>query len=215
MIVVLATSNPGKLAELRDLLPPGAQLVGLLDAGLASPLETGHTFAANALLKARAAVRAGDVALADDSGLEVDALGGQPGVHSARYAGAPGHDARNNAKLLEALAERGAPQRTARFRAVVALVTRDGTELLAEGTLEGRIVISPRGTHGFGYDALFEIADPDVAEFNGRTLAELSVGDKNRVSHRGRAYRALLRQIVQRNNSNGDDASLSGWRIHA
>jgi XTP/dITP diphosphohydrolase len=213
--VVLATTNRGKLAELRELLPTGAQLMGLREAGLPAPEESGTTFAANALLKARAALAAGDLALADDSGLEVDALDGAPGVRSARYAGEPGDDARNNTKLLDALKECRDGERTARFRSAVALVTRAGTELVAHGAVEGRIVETPRGALGFGYDPLFEIADPDAGPYNGRTMAELSVAEKNQVSHRGRAYRALLRQIAECADSDVHDTALHGWRSNA
>jgi XTP/dITP diphosphohydrolase len=210
MKIVLATSNPGKIAELKQLLPSHVEIVGLAEAGLLSPAETGATFEENALLKARAAVVAGDVALADDSGLEVDALDGRPGVLSARYAGEPGDDARNNAKLLAELSDTHGPNRSARFRSAVALVTAAGREIVAEGAVEGRIGATARGSNGFGYDALFEISDPEAGQFNGRTLAELRVEDKNRVSHRARAYQALIQMIDTAADAHKDD--LSGWR---
>jgi XTP/dITP diphosphohydrolase len=217
MKIVLATSNAGKIAELKQLLPSHAEVVGLSDVGLSSPPETGATFEENALLKARAAVKAGDVALADDSGLEVDALDGRPGVRSARYAGEPGDDARNNAKLLAELSGVPASQRSARFRSAVALVTATGREIVAEGAVDGRIVMAARGSNGFGYDALFEISDPEAGAFNGRTLAELRVDEKNRVSHRARAYQALLRLLERPFDTaaNAPKDDLSGWRTDA
>jgi XTP/dITP diphosphohydrolase len=217
MKIVLATSNPGKLDELRQLLPSHAEVVSLADVGLESPAETGATFEENALLKARAAIAAGDMALADDSGLEVDALDGRPGVHSARYAGEPGDDARNNTKLLAELSGKPGVDRSARFRSVVALVTAAGREIVVEGTIEGCIVNTARGSNGFGYDALFEISDPGAGQFNGRTLAELSIDEKNRVSHRARAYRALLRMLERPSDTAADAPKdeLSGWRTDA
>lgn len=201
MRVILATSNAGKLAELRALLPAHVEVIGLADVGLTPPEETGTTFAHNALLKARSAAAAADVAIADDSGLEVDALGGRPGVRSARYAGEPSDDGRNNRRVLRELAGVPSERRGARFRAAVALVARDGSEVIADGAVEGRITDAPRGTHGFGYDPLFEIADARAGDVNGRTMAELTTAEKNRVSHRGRAYRALLDQLRQRDDA--------------
>ena len=189
--IVAATSNAGKLIELRQLLPTDVQVIGLHEAGLPSPVETGTTFAENALLKARAAVHGGDLALADDSGLEVDALGGAPGVLSARYAGEPADDRRNNERLLGELAQAAAEGRHARFRSVVALVSADGREWIAEGVIEGIIGSEVRGSNGFGYDPLFVICDADAIQFNGRTMAELTLVEKNAISHRARAYSAL------------------------
>jgi XTP/dITP diphosphohydrolase len=200
MDVLLATANPGKLAELRALLPAHVGVLGLTDAGLHAPDETGTTFVENALLKARAALVAAPIVIADDSGLEVDALQGRPGVYSSRYAGEPPDDARNNARLLRELVGVPPARRTARFRSTVALVTRDGREVVAEGVVEGRIVAVPRGTSGFGYDPLFEITDPQATAYRGRTLAELDLEDKNRVSHRARAYQALLAQLRERDD---------------
>lgn len=195
MRILIATSNRGKVAELARLLPTTAELLTLNDVALSAPEETGSTFKANALLKARVAAKSGLIALADDSGLEVDALGGAPGVHSARYAGLGATDDRNNQRLLRELAAIDDDVRSARFRSVVALVTPDGDELTAEGAVEGRIGRTPRGAHGFGYDPLFIITDPAVPEFVGRTMAELEVSEKNRVSHRARAYAALAREL--------------------
>lgn len=186
--LVLASDNRGKLAEFQALLGDAWTLLpqGALDVPPAE--ETGDTFTANALLKARHAARlTGLPALADDSGLEVDALGGAPGVRSARYAGEAADATANNRKLLEALA--GVPQerRTARFRCVLALVrhAEDPAPLLAEGSWEGRIALAPRGAGGFGYDPVFI----DVA--TGLVAAELDPAEKNARSHRGRAARAL------------------------
>lgn len=195
MRILIATSNPGKAAELARLLPPSVELLSLNDVNLTSPDETGATFEENALLKARAAAASGDIAIADDSGLEVDALAGAPGVHSARYAGADSTDERNNCKLLAALDLIAESGRTARFRSVVALVTPQGEELTAEGSIEGSISRAPRGAYGFGYDPLFIITDPAVPGFVGRTMAELAVPDKNRISHRARAYAALAQAL--------------------
>ena len=189
MRVVVATGNAGKLRELTALLAGlDYQLLAQSDLGVASIEETGHTFTDNALLKARHAARCtGLAAIADDSGLEVDALGGAPGLYSARYASLTADDAANNAKLIGALT--GVPEhaRTARYRCVLAFVreAEDAAPLLAEATWEGRIVDAPRGVGGFGYDPHFWLP-----ELN-RTAAELDVAVKNRISHRGQALRAL------------------------
>ncbi|MFN3337655.1 MAG: RdgB/HAM1 family non-canonical purine NTP pyrophosphatase [Thermomicrobium sp.] len=186
--IVIATANPGKIRELRALLPSCFEAVTTGELGLRLPPETGETFAENALLKARAAAHAsGLVALADDSGLEVDALGGRPGVHSAHYAGEGATDRDNIQRLLNEL--RGVPpeRRTARFRAVIAVVAPDGREALAEGVVEGHIVEEPRGESGFGYDPIFQPLGSD------HTFAEMSSEEKNRWSHRAQAMqRALL-----------------------
>jgi len=187
--LVVATGNAGKLAELRTLAAAlAAEMLPQTALGVASAEETADSFAGNALLKARHAARAtGLPALADDSGLEVDALGGAPGVYSARYAGAAASDADNNAKLLAALAGHAAPRR-ARYRAVLVLVRTadDPAPFLAEGRWEGEIALAPRGTGGFGYDPLF------VPAGSARTAAEFSPAEKNRASHRARALAALL-----------------------
>uniref|UniRef100_A0A7C2WE21 dITP/XTP pyrophosphatase n=1 Tax=Thermorudis sp. TaxID=1969470 RepID=A0A7C2WE21_9BACT len=186
--VVLASSNPGKLRELQSLLPPEVEVVSAAEAGVTLPPETGSTFAENALLKARAAAQqSGLIAIADDSGLEVDALGGEPGVRSARYAGPRASDADNIALLLKRL--EGVPEgrRTARFRAAVALVAPGGSEFLGEGVLEGQIVHAPRGQGGFGYDPVFQPLGEN------RTVAEMTLEEKNRVSHRAQA----LRQVIE------------------
>jgi XTP/dITP diphosphohydrolase len=190
--LVVATGNPGKLREFRELLHGfAAEIVAQAELGVEPAEETACSFAGNALLKARhAARRTGSVTLADDSGLEVDALGGAPGVNSARYAG-PGADAdANTAKLLAALAPLHGPRR-ARYRCVLALVrdADDDEPLLAEGSWEGSIAAAPRGSGGFGYDPVF-VADGDEV-----TAAELAPELKNRVSHRARAFAALVARL--------------------
>lgn len=172
------------------------RLRSLEELGLPAPPEEGREFREIALGKARwASRRAGLPALADDSGLEVDALGGRPGVRSARYAGPGATDAENNRKLLEEL--RGLPleRRRARFRCAIALVDPEGWETVVEGVCEGFIALEPRGTGGFGYDPLFWVPE------YGRTFAELPPEVKNRISHRGQALRALrgaLRRWLER-----------------
>jgi XTP/dITP diphosphohydrolase len=194
MRVVLATGNPGKLAEMRALLADlGLDLEPQSAFGIEPPPETGATFLDNALLKARyAASHTGLPAIADDSGLEVDALGGAPGVHSARYAGEPADDARNLAKLVGALAGVPPAARRARYRCVlVFLRTADDPEpLVASASWEGRLVQAPRGQGGFGYDPLFEI--PEL----GLTAAELDPATKNSLSHRGTAMRSLRARLA-------------------
>jgi XTP/dITP diphosphohydrolase len=187
--LVFATRNRHKLRELEQLLTPlGYHAVALEALAPNAPEveEDAPTFAGNAEKKARAALEAtGLPSLADDSGLEVDALGGAPGVRSARYAGA-GHDDRaNNERLLREMAEVPDGQRAARFRCALALVTVDGKLHLAEGTCEGSILRAPRGSGGFGYDPLFRLAGAE------QTMAELAAEEKNRVSHRARAMRRL------------------------
>ncbi|MBX6342290.1 MAG: RdgB/HAM1 family non-canonical purine NTP pyrophosphatase [Thermomicrobiaceae bacterium] len=199
--VVIASNNPGKLEEIRHLLPDWIAARSAAEVGASLPEETGQTFAENALLKARAvASQTGRVALADDSGLEVDALGGEPGVHSARFAGEPRSDARNNALLLARLAGVPPERRTARFRSVVAIVTPDGRERLTEGTIEGRIVEEPRGGGGFGYDPLFQPLGLD------RTMAELTLEEKNAISHRGQALRRAVDELTRLLTRSPDDA---------
>lgn len=193
--VVVATGNAHKLVEIEKILGdalPGTRFVALAQLGdFEDPEETGATFAENALIKARAAVReTGLAAVADDSGLVVDALGGAPGVYSARYAGVHGDDAANNAKLLRELADVPAGSRRARFMSVVALVWADGRELLGEGACEGSVGFEGRGENGFGYDPLFW---PD--DTPGRTMAELAPDEKNAISHRFHALAALVAEL--------------------
>jgi XTP/dITP diphosphohydrolase len=188
--IVLATGNRGKLAEFEAMLAPlRFEFAPQSAFGIEPPEETGTTFAANALLKARhAASLSGLAAMADDSGLEVDALDGAPGVWSARYAGPGATDADNIARLLHALQGVPPAARSARFRCVIAFVqsATDAAPVFGTGVWEGRILEAPRGTGGFGYDPIFEDAS------SGRAVAELSSADKNSRSHRGQALQALL-----------------------
>jgi XTP/dITP diphosphohydrolase len=191
--LVFATRNRGKLVELRELLP-GIEVRSLDDVHVPEVIEDADTFVGNASKKAREVSAAtGLPALADDSGLEVDALGGAPGVYSARYAGEPHDDAKNNAKLLAALA--GVTERTARFRSVLALADVTGPlgdeVITADGACEGMILDAPRGTGGFGYDPLF--FSPEL----GMTFAEAGVGPKNDLSHRARAMRAIKPRLLE------------------
>ena len=194
--VVLASGNPGKLREFAELLA-GAhfELIRQSELGIDPPPETGTTFIENALIKARnAARRAGLPAIADDSGIEVDALGGAPGVYSARYAGEGASDEANLAKLLDALNGVPAARRTARYRCVVVFVENadDPNPLVGEGTWEGCILDGRRGTGGFGYDPSF------VSRGDSRTVAEMPADEKHRLSHRGQAMRAFLAAFKQR-----------------
>ena len=198
--LIVATGNPGKLQEFRALLADMPfDLLSLGELGLASPEENGATFLENALLKARHAAAAGSLgapaagcaAIADDSGLEVDALGGAPGILSARFAGAGADDAANNAKLRSALSGIPAEKRRARYRCALVFVAgaEDPAPVIAEGTWEGCILEAPRGSGGFGYDPYFWL--PEL----GLTAAQLDPMDKNRLSHRGKALRALRSQL--------------------
>ncbi len=191
--LVVASGNPGKIREFRELLAGlPFEVMSQGELGIEGAAETGATFLDNALLKARHAARcSGCAALADDSGLEVDALGGAPGVHSARYAGEPADDAANNAKLVAALAGVPLAARTARYRCVLVLVERaeDPLPRIADATWEGLIIDAPRGAGGFGYDAHFWLPQAQL------TAAQLSPAEKNRLSHRGAALHALRRQL--------------------
>lgn len=193
--IVLASGNAGKLAELQRILDPlGVTLRPQSDYAVPEVDETGLTFVENALLKARAAsAHSGHPAIADDSGLEVDALQGAPGIRSARFAGSGG-DAANNAKLLEALASVPEAQRTARYQCVLVYLRHpeDPTPLICSGSWEGWILQAPRGSGGFGYDPLFWVHE------HGCSAAELDPAEKNRISHRARASAALLEALGQR-----------------
>jgi len=190
--VVLATGNPGKLREIRAILAGHELLVvPQSELGIESPHEDGDSFAANALIKARhAAAASGLPAIADDSGLEVEALGGRPGLHSARYAGEPANDRANNERLLAELAGVPAAARRARYRCAMVFVrgADDPDPIVAEASWDGRIGFEPRGNGGFGYDPYFITAD-------GRTAAEMPSQEKNRVSHRGQALAALAARM--------------------
>jgi XTP/dITP diphosphohydrolase len=194
--LVIASANAGKLREFRALLA-GLPFdpVSQASLGVVPIPETGSTFSSNALLKARhAAAVTGSAALADDSGLEVDALGGAPGIHSARYAGEHADDAANNAKLLAALAGVPGPDRRARYRCALVFVDgpADLSPLTAEGVWEGYILEAPRGSAGFGYDPYFWL--PELTA----TAAQLDPAEKNRRSHRGMALRSLRERIIAR-----------------
>jgi len=186
----LGSENFHKLVEIAALLLGAPVELRPLPEGAKLPPETGKTLMANAQIKARAAAAlAGGIALADDTGLEVDALGGEPGVYSSRYAGEDVSYEDNNRKLLERLTGIHGVNRRARFRCVLVLASADGTELSAEGRVEGFIIDAPRGEHGFGYDPLFQ---PEGME---KTLAELTAGEKNALSHRARALENLRENL--------------------
>ncbi|GAU68007.1 dITP/XTP pyrophosphatase [Streptomyces sp. NBRC 110611] len=188
--LILATRNAGKLTELRAILDAAGLAVELVGADAYPDIpdvkETGVTFAENALLKARALAEAtGHPAVADDSGLCVDVLGGAPGIFSARWAGSHGNDRANLELLLAQLSDISDEHRTAHFACAAALALPDGTERVVEGRLEGTLRRAPAGTGGFGYDPILQPAGES------RTCAELSPEEKNAISHRGKAFRAL------------------------
>ena len=196
MKILLASHNKNKIAELEALLKTvcaDAEVVSLSDVGFTDEIiEDGTTFEENALIKARTGARLGYITVADDSGLMVDALGGAPGVYSARYAGEDGNTEKNNAKLLAAL--HGVPQdkRTAHFVSVVACVFPDGREdIVVRGECPGEILTSPRGKTGFGYDPLFWYAP------FGKTYAEMTAEEKNSISHRGVAMQAFAKAFAK------------------
>jgi XTP/dITP diphosphohydrolase len=192
MRVVLATRNPGKIEELRRILS-GLEVVGLAEyPGAPDVAETELTFAGNALLKARAiAAHTGQSAVADDSGLCVDALNGMPGVFSARWAGRHGDDEANLELLLGQLADVPAALRGAHFACAAAVALPDGEERVAMGRIDGRVIDTPRGTGGFGYDPIF------VPDGESRTTAEMPAAYKDAISHRGRAFRALAKILPE------------------
>jgi XTP/dITP diphosphohydrolase len=190
--LILATRNEHKLRELAEILP-GVELRPL-PPQLEMPPEDGDSFAANALIKARAARAAtGEAAVADDSGIEATALGGRPGVYSARYAGEDAGDAENLQKLLREVSAAGEDRRAA-YVCAIALVDADGDEHVFEARCEGRLIDEPRGEGGFGYDPAFVPAD--TAPGDGRTMAELSAAEKHAISHRGRAARLLAEHLA-------------------
>ncbi len=193
--IVLASSNPGKVREINQLLTGLALHVRPQgEFGVADAEETGLTFVENAILKARnAASHTGLPAIADDSGLEVDALNGAPGIYSARYAGSGAGDQANLEKLLEALQDVPEAQRTARFQCLLVYMRHAGdpTPLICQGTWEGRILLAPRGEQGFGYDPVFHVPTHDCSS------AELAPEVKNSLSHRGQALRKLVAALQQ------------------
>ena len=193
MRVVLATGNPGKLQELRAMLEPLAiEVVPLSQFTRAAIPETGLTFVENAIIKARQAAQLAQLpAIADDSGLEVDALQGGPGIYSARYAGEHASDEDNLRKLLAALDGRKAAERTARYCCALVYLRwgHDPFPLISQASWEGRIGEVPRGSGGFGYDPIFELPERAM------TVAEMPAPEKNRLSHRGQALRGLVAQL--------------------
>lgn len=206
--ILIATKNRGKLREVQNILAGLPVVWATLDQfpDLPDAVEDADTFEGNAKRKAMHYARlTGLWTLADDSGLEVNALGGAPGVYSARYAGRQGDDAANNAKLIAQLAGVPAQQRTARFRCAIALAGPEGILATASGTFEGQIVDGPRGTNGFGYDPHFFV--PEL----GMTAAQLTPEQKNRISHRARALTAIqpdIKRLLSRNSgSHGRDAT--------
>lgn len=189
--LIIASNNPGKIREIKAILGSRfAHILSMSEAGLQMDVEeTGTTFEENAILKAQAVAQAtGMTALADDSGLAVDALGGAPGVYSARYSG--GDDQDNNDKLLRELQDHD--DRRARYLCVMALAAPQGDVVTAEGRCEGAIAREPKGKRGFGYDPLFL-----VEGYDGQTMAQLPEEEKNRISHRKRAIEALLQKLEQ------------------
>ncbi|MGH8378322.1 MAG: XTP/dITP diphosphatase [Gammaproteobacteria bacterium] len=194
MKVVLASGNAGKLRELQGLLATsGIEVLPQTQLGVREVAETGASFTENALLKARNAARqTGRPVIADDSGLEVDALHGAPGIYSARYAGAHASDQDNLAKLLESLHDVPAERRGARFRCVMVFIRHadDSSPIVCDGVWEGRILEAPRGDNGFGYDPVFLVPGKNCSS------AELSSEEKNRLSHRGQALRKLVAAIM-------------------
>jgi len=195
-VIALASRNPGKIREIRTICADWpVRWVTAEDEANTGPWpvveETGQTYAENALAKARSVGEAvGTPALADDSGIEVDALGGGPGPRSARFAGPDATEEENLARLIEAVADVPPPERTARYRCVAVLARPGGPEVRAEGVCEGTLIARPRGTGGFGYDPIF------LPEGFDRTMAELSPHEKDRISHRGKALRALGRILA-------------------
>lgn len=193
MKIIFATGNKNKLREIREIYEAlGHEVVSMKEAGVeAEIIEDGKTFAENALIKARAVAKAsGEAAMSDDSGLVVDALGGEPGIYSARYMGEDTSYRIKNANIIERLEGVPDEKRTARFVCAAALVLPDGREFVREGTFEGRIGYEERGSNGFGYDPIFYVPE------KGCYSAELSPEEKNAISHRGKALRAM-REVLE------------------
>ena len=190
-IVVLASSNKGKLRELQQILGDSVQVVSAAELDVTMPEETETTFAGNAALKSRAAFeQTGHISLADDSGLEVDALGGRPGVYSARFAGEDASDEQNNEKLLAELKSVPEAKRTARFRSAIAISFDNGEASIFEGACEGSVGFEPIGNNGFGYDPLFRLPD-------GRSFGEITSAEKNPISHRGLAMAKAMPFLIR------------------
>ncbi len=192
---VLATKNKGKIKELKDLLKDfNLEIISLdkFSDKIGKIIEDGQSFFENAMKKAKTvAEKTGLLAIADDSGLEVDALKGRPGIYSARFAGENASDEENNQKLLEELKNIPEEKRTARFKCVIVAYKPDGTWISVEGTCEGKITFAPRGNYGFGYDPIFQPKGYD------KTMAELTSEEKNKISHRGNALRKLKEKISE------------------
>ena len=189
--LVIATHNPGKLREIAELIEPfGIDITSAGDLGLPEPDETGASFAENAALKARAAAAgSGHAALSDDSGLAIEALGGAPGIHSARWAGPDKDFAAAMARVERELKKTGVEDRRAAFVCALCLVYPDGRERAFEGRIEGRLIWPPRGDKGFGYDPVF------VAQGHEITFGEMEPAEKHKISHRARAFAKLVRDI--------------------
>ncbi len=193
MKILIASKNKGKIKEIKKILVlPGVKLLSYEEVGEWEEIEeSGKTYEENAYLKAKALVKRFNLAVvADDSGLEVEALGGRPGVNSARYAGEKATDEEKVRKLLRELEKVPEDGRRARFRCVALYLSPSGEVITAEGVLEGRISFEPKGSNGFGYDPIF------IPEGNNKTLAELSLQEKNKLSHRGRAFRRLRDKLM-------------------
>ena len=195
MDVVLASSNAGKIKELQDMLADlGVVIIPQQQLSIPDIEETGLCFVENAILKARnAALLSGKPAIADDSGLEVDLLDGQPGIYSARFSGEGATDSSNNQKLLKQLGDAPLEQRTARYQCIIVYMrhAKDPTPIICQGSWEGHIALQPRGDGGFGYDPLFFLKDLDCH------AAEMDKTEKNRISHRGKATAQLVEQLRQ------------------
>ena len=190
MRISFASGNLGKVREIRAILAPAGFDVVPPPPEWIAPEETGSTYLDNAYLKAASLVAlTGGPALADDSGIEVDALGGLPGVRSARFAGDDATDQKNLAKMIESIASVPDNERTARYRCVAVLLQPHGARAVSEGTVEGMLIAEPRGSNGFGYDPIF------LAAGEHRTMAEMEPSEKDAISHRGAAFRGLLRAI--------------------
>ena len=199
MRLVFASNNAGKIREVAKILnecfEEDVTLLSLKDIGFFDDIvEDGDTFEANALIKARTVARLGYLCIADDSGLEVDALGGAPGIYSARYSGGHGNDKENNLLVLKNLEGVPDEKRTARFTCAIACVTPEGEEFTVKASCEGRILHAEEGDGGFGYDPLFYV------EEYGKTLASVTAEEKNAISHRGKALRAFVAEYEKRRN---------------
>ena len=193
--IVIATKNQGKVREMREALSHlPVEVVSLKEFGkLPDAVENGTTFAENARIKAEFyREKTGCACVADDSGLEVEVLGGAPGIHSARFAGFHADDATNNQKLLEELQKAGVKESPADYRCALVFADTDGTVFTSEGRCDGIVRMVPRGENGFGYDPYFYTKD-----YPGRTMAEISFAEKDKISHRGRALREMVRRLEE------------------